>query len=99
MRRSLPSSETVAVLRVVPARSRNRTTICGAVALVAVFGMGRARAAPPDSGKSDTGAAHAAATPPAEPVLAPEAALARATAFYEAGQYAQCVDAFAALLG
>jgi hypothetical protein len=39
-----------------------------------------------------------AALPP-EPTMGAEAALARATAFYEAGQYAQCVDAFASLLG
>ncbi len=36
--------------------------------------------------------------PRADTGLSPEAALARATAFYEAGQYAQCADAFAALL-
>src|SRR3954470_5632488 len=77
-----------------------------------LLALGRAGAAPGnDTGApSSTGSLPPAPSPPpgpsqtapkkprAEPGLSAEASLARATAFYEAGQYAQCADAFAALL-
>jgi tetratricopeptide (TPR) repeat protein len=68
---------------------------------------GRAFAAPgntPGVPSSNPSAGPAPSQAPAkkprvEPGLSVEASLARATAFYEAGQYDQCADAFAALLG
>jgi tetratricopeptide (TPR) repeat protein len=61
----------------------------------AIAAPGNAPAAP-----SSSAAAPAPSSPPRkrDPGLSVDAALARATAFYEAGQYAQCADAFAALL-
>lgn len=64
---------------------------------------GRAVAAPGKAPAAPSSSASPPAPPAApprkhEPGLSVEAALARATAFYEAGQYPQCADAFAALL-
>src|SRR5215471_7722260 len=59
----------------------------------------RAVAAPGNAPAAPSSSAAAPAPPrKRDPGLSVEAALARATAFYEAGQYAQCADAFAALL-
>jgi hypothetical protein len=57
----------------------------------------------PGAGPGTAGAAGAPTPAPApgspnDAPLPPEAALARATAFYEAGQYASCAEAFATLL-
>ena len=65
--------------------------------------LGRAVAAPGNAPAAPSSSASPPAPPHApsrkrEPGLSVEAALARATAFYEAGQYPQCADAFAALL-
>jgi tetratricopeptide (TPR) repeat protein len=65
--------------------------------------LGRAVAAPGNAPAAPSSSASPPAppSPPSrkrEPGLSVEAALARATAFYEAGQYTQCADAFAALL-
>jgi len=67
--------------------------------------LGRAGAAPGNAPGVPSSSAPAPAPSPAppkkprpEPGLSVDASLARATAFYEAGQYDQCADAFAALL-
>ncbi|HVW26136.1 MAG TPA: tetratricopeptide repeat protein [Polyangiaceae bacterium] len=52
---------------------------------------------PPD-GKPQAPKKPSSKTPRADLGLSAETSLARATAFYEAGQYAQCADAFGALL-
>jgi tetratricopeptide (TPR) repeat protein len=74
--------------------------------LAASFPLVAARARPPaasavqSTGKTAAGTTPAPppTTPPPPGKLSPEAALARATAFYEAGQYVECSDAFAGVL-
>jgi hypothetical protein len=75
-------------------------------AFALTLALGRAGAAPagaPAAPSAQGSPSPAPSRPPgqkprSEPGLSVEASLARATAFYEAGQYAQCADAFAAAL-
>lgn len=56
-------------------------------------------AAKPSAGGAPKGdGARPGGRPDVEPEMGPEAELTRATAYYEAGQYAPCADAFAGLL-